>query len=230
MKIELNNETIILTIDGQINRPTFTVDGYVYFSVKGERFALHRIVAQYFLNNGKPIDGLDVHHKDFSRDNNAADNLMILTKQQHAAIHRYLETPEGYRKLNEDIEEWKRKADYYRKKAQKIEKLNNQMETYLKKQCNLLERYADAMNKIDAILNDKIKEIGYTDDKKTKYKYEIYSDESLKEISGENEIKEVINECMNKYGKVTRKKLFLCGVKNFDSVYHLYFMNKEKYK
>jgi hypothetical protein len=42
------------------------------------------------LNNDEHI-----HHKDFSRDNNAIENLMILTKGEHSRIHRMHEIEQG---------------------------------------------------------------------------------------------------------------------------------------
>lgn len=208
IKIKIFDETVTLGSDGTIDRPTFTQDGYVCFSVKGERIALHRTIAQYFLNNGKPIDGLDVHHKDFSRDNNAADNLMILTKHQHIALHRYLETPEGYRKLNEDIEEWKEKADYYRKKAQKIEKLNNMLEKAMMEQTALLYKYKEVNEQLNNIYMESINKINSIADSK--------DDSSF--IVSKNEAYKYGKICLEKFGKVTAKRLQSLGILNFKQV------------
>lgn len=235
-KVKLSKKVSIFS-DGTVSGTNiFTENGYEYFIFEGKRVAVHRIIAQYFLNQGNSIEGLDVHHIDFSRNNNNVNNLLILTKQRHCALHRYLETPEGYRKLQEDIQIWKDKAEYYRKKAQRIENLNIKMEKVISEQNDMIVK----MNKFFEILNNTINntiihcneleiKMKQIDDITKNIQTSTNKTTAGEIISGEKNIKAVITKCMDKYGKVTRKSLRLMGVRNYDSVYHLYFANKDKY-
>ena len=234
-EIKLSKKVSIFS-DGMVSGANiFIENGYEYFIFEGKRVAVHRIIAQYFLNQGNSIEGLDVHHIDFSRNNNNVNNLLILTKQRHCALHRYLETPEGYRQLREDIELWKDKAEYYKKKAQRIENLNIKMEKTLIEQNNMMIKIHKSFeilnntllhfNELEILLSDKLKQI-----EDMSKNIQILNNKTTGEtITGEENIKDVITKCMDKYGKVTRKKLQLIGVKNYDSVYHLYYANKDKY-
>lgn len=38
---------------------------------------------------GKWYEGCDIHHKDFERTNDRADNLVVLSKEEHKAIHHH---------------------------------------------------------------------------------------------------------------------------------------------
>lgn len=68
-------------------------DNY-YFMVKltingtTKNYLLHRLVAAAFKQMPKQnIENYQVHHKDFDRKNNIADNLIWLTKEKHKKIH-----------------------------------------------------------------------------------------------------------------------------------------------
>ena len=235
-EIKLSKKVSIFS-DGTVSGTNiFTENGYEYFIFEGKRVAVHRIIAQYFLNQGNSIEGLDVHHIDFSRNNNNVNNLLILTKQRHCALHRYLETPEGYRQLREDIELWKDKAEYYKKKAQRIENLNIKMEKTLIEQNNMMTKIHKSFEILNNTINNtiihcneleiKMKQI---DDITKNIQTSTNKTTTGEIISGEENIKTVITKCMDKYGKVTRKNLRLTGVRNYESVYHLYFANKDKY-
>jgi hypothetical protein len=50
---------------------------------KAHNFFIHRLLAQAFLNNGKPLGKLVVHHKDNDKTNFALSNLEILTYSQN---------------------------------------------------------------------------------------------------------------------------------------------------
>lgn len=65
------------------------------FGTGNHSYYVHRLVAEYFLQPPvKPF--LEVHHKDFNRSNNKADNLCWLTKVEHTHIHT-LNNNGGYR-------------------------------------------------------------------------------------------------------------------------------------
>lgn len=54
--------------------------------------SLHRLVALAFVPipdryKGIPVEKLEVHHKDFNKKNNSADNLEWLTRAEHILIH-----------------------------------------------------------------------------------------------------------------------------------------------
>lgn len=64
--------------------------GYLNYSLSitpsnKKRLYAHRLVAQFFLNNGQEIKkGYEVNHKDCNKFNNAVNNLEIITSQQNS--------------------------------------------------------------------------------------------------------------------------------------------------
>ena len=61
--------------------------GYKTSSSKRTKYQ-HRLVAEYYYNNGKNIVGNNVvHHKDFNSRNNSKDNLEIMSKEDHDRLH-----------------------------------------------------------------------------------------------------------------------------------------------
>lgn len=64
--------------------------------VEGKRQSklVHRLVAAAFLEPPQKID-MQLHHKDFDKSNNAADNLCWLTTTAHAKIHAEHNKKEG---------------------------------------------------------------------------------------------------------------------------------------
>lgn len=59
--------------------------GYLSIQIHNKKYLIHRLVAEYFLDNpkNKPI----VHHKDCCHINNCADNLEYLTYAEHLLAH-----------------------------------------------------------------------------------------------------------------------------------------------
>ena len=66
---------------------------YTVSLTKGEKqggypYLVHRLVAGEFPEIcGEMFDGCEIHHKDFNCLNNRADNLVVMTKQEHFALH-----------------------------------------------------------------------------------------------------------------------------------------------
>lgn len=73
-----------------ILKPTITAKGYCRLDIvqEGQRATkfIHRLVAAAFLLQPKSID-MQLHHKDFNKQNNAAVNLEWLSIKQHAEKH-----------------------------------------------------------------------------------------------------------------------------------------------
>lgn len=233
-EVKLSKEVSIFS-DGTVSGANiFPENGYEYFIFEGKRVAVHRIIAQYFLNQGNSIEGLDVHHIDFSRNNNNVNNLLILTKQRHCALHRYLETPEGYRQLHEDIQIWKDKAKYYKKKAQRIENLNIKIEQALINQDEVIKNLNISIEKLNNMLlifNDKFLELDNVVNSKIEALKENVIETSpapiviLKHYSTFNDKKLLCEKCIKEFGKVTAKNLKNIGCKNSGSVYQWYRYN-----
>lgn len=51
-------------------------------------FRVHRLVAEYFCENY--AENIEVHHKNRNRQDNRAENLICLTKKEHAELHKKL--------------------------------------------------------------------------------------------------------------------------------------------
>lgn len=71
-------------------RPALTNNGYLRVEIKQEDIRanklVHRLVAAAFLEKPGNIE-MQLHHKDFNKLNNAADNLEWLTPAQHRQKH-----------------------------------------------------------------------------------------------------------------------------------------------
>lgn len=204
------SDNVSIFSDGTVSGANvFEENGYLYIIFEGKRTAIHRLIAQHFLNQGNSIEGLDVHHIDFNPKNNNANNLMILTKQYHCTLHRYLETPDSYRKLKEEIQEWKNKTDYYRRKASKLEKINILFEENINRQIKLIERYKESIDLLNTILIDQTKNV---DNK-------INDAEKANTVAITDDDKyEWCQKCISEYGKVTAKKLTILGCINSKQV------------
>lgn len=70
---------------------TTATNGYekVDIMIEGQRQTrlVHRLVAAAFLMQPEDIE-MQIHHKDFNKYNNNADNLEWVTKQKHSKIHK----------------------------------------------------------------------------------------------------------------------------------------------
>lgn len=224
------SDKITIYSDGAVTGTNiFEENGYLYIIFEGKRTAIHRLIAQHFINHHISIEGLDVHHIDFNPKNNNVNNLLILTKSRHIALHRYLETPDGYKQLKEDIQTWKDRAEYYRRKAQKIERLNIKMEKALDEQNELLTNWKDSLEKLNKIfnnINNKAEELSSIITDKNKTSNEILE----KEYCSIPEKLELCKKCENEYGKVTCKKLEMLGCKNPGPVYQWYRYNVKRYE
>lgn len=72
-----------------------------------KEMGLHTIVAKYFPEIcGEWFDGCQVHHKNFNKLDNRAENLIVLTKEEHHKLH-YKTAPDTFtkpsKKRNENI-------------------------------------------------------------------------------------------------------------------------------
>ena len=75
----------------KILKPTITKNGYARLDIvqEGQRSSkfVHRLVAAAFLPKPESID-IQIHHKDFNKLNNRAENLQYCTMQQHLKLHK----------------------------------------------------------------------------------------------------------------------------------------------
>jgi len=62
-------------------------NGYVQVFIEGKWQWLHRLVAKEKVG-ADIIEGFEVHHIDGDKKNNHPDNLKVLSKEQHQALHR----------------------------------------------------------------------------------------------------------------------------------------------
>lgn len=62
-------------------------------------FKIHRLVAKYFCTGY--TESKQVHHKDRDRENNFFNNLICVTKSEHAAIHKQLNEEDRRREAAE---------------------------------------------------------------------------------------------------------------------------------
>ena len=62
--------------------------GYCSFSIGGNHFLVHRIIAKAFLPNYEERRTLQVHHIDFNKQNNALSNLVCMEMKDHQKLHK----------------------------------------------------------------------------------------------------------------------------------------------
>lgn len=67
-------------------------------SINGKRIAITIHEAVWVLHNNKPIPDGDfhIHHKDFDVENNAPDNLVLMSRRMHQVYHRHINGSKGY--------------------------------------------------------------------------------------------------------------------------------------
>ena len=98
---KVSNKGRIKSLQGYeaaILKPYNNKSGYarVDIIIEGKRQSklVHRLVAAAFLEPPQKID-MQLHHKDFIKENNAADNLCWMTAAEHAKIHAEHNKKEG---------------------------------------------------------------------------------------------------------------------------------------
>lgn len=78
------------SITGKLKTVKQREDGYVVFTAKKKGVQrtcyMHIMVAYAFLDN--PENKKEVHHKDGDRGNNRVENLMYVTPEEHALLHK----------------------------------------------------------------------------------------------------------------------------------------------
>ena len=62
-------------------------NGYLIVKINGRNVSVHRLVAFAFCENKYIGQQTEIHHKDFNRTNNAANNLEILSIAEHHKRH-----------------------------------------------------------------------------------------------------------------------------------------------
>ena len=62
-------------------------NGYLIVKINGRNISIHRLVAFAFCENKYIGQKTEIHHKDFDRINNAANNLEILSIEEHHKRH-----------------------------------------------------------------------------------------------------------------------------------------------
>ena len=66
---------------------------YYYTTIHRRPMLVSLLVAKVFPDIcGEWFEGCDVHHKDFDRSNNSAENLIVLSKEEHIRLHHDAET------------------------------------------------------------------------------------------------------------------------------------------
>ena len=58
-------------------------DGYIFVTLHGKQYPIHRLVAEKFCENNNPHENLVVNHKDGNKQNNHADNLEWVTQSEN---------------------------------------------------------------------------------------------------------------------------------------------------
>lgn len=110
-KLDINEQGVIYSYSTkQLLKPKKSRDKYPYYSIAldGKTQYLHVLVAKAFPEIcGKYFEGCHVHHKDFNSANNAAENLMVVTTEEHGRIHRehnaYVREKSEVKEILEDI-------------------------------------------------------------------------------------------------------------------------------
>lgn len=63
-------------------------DGYIFVTLYGKQYPIHRLVAEKFCENNNPCENIVVNHKDGNKQNNHADNLEWVTQSENVK-HSY---------------------------------------------------------------------------------------------------------------------------------------------
>ena len=102
LETALTNPPLVEIIDDthqSFNGVTFSKNYDGYYS---RRFSLH--CAVWFYYNGKmPPQGYQLHHKDFGKENNNIENLLLLTNSEHSLLHNFVENKKPTLKTEKKI-------------------------------------------------------------------------------------------------------------------------------
>lgn len=99
--------------DGRILGKNFKANDTVTYNLskngKPTTYTAYELVAKAFPEIcGEWFEGCHIHHKDFNRLNNCADNLQVMTKEEHWEIHKNSEITQD-RNKNAAFERWKKR-------------------------------------------------------------------------------------------------------------------------
>lgn len=122
-EIEYNGLKAVVSNYGNAKTKNYVNNGQVYvYCGKSKSIRLSRMIAKAFPEIcGEWFDDCEVHHKDHNPLNNKAENLVVLTKEQHKELHRNSEITkakiqkvrkEQMKKVAEYDEDWNLLAVY----------------------------------------------------------------------------------------------------------------------
>jgi|GEM_PF-3064023 len=80
-----------------VNTPNREKNGYIQVKIDGDWQWLHRVIAKEKMGSDI-FEGFEVHHIDGDRQNNHPDNLKVLSKEEHQAIHQQKDENEPEKK------------------------------------------------------------------------------------------------------------------------------------
>ena len=96
-QINRSGDILRKTKDGWAVLKTFDRNGYkaidLYKDGKSKQWCLHRLMAYVFLydkNDPIPFEEYEVHHINHDKTNCKANNLMLVTREEHLAEHQIL--------------------------------------------------------------------------------------------------------------------------------------------
>lgn len=79
---------VINNRNNRILKPN-TKSGYEVVHLDGKNVGVHRLVAEAWLNNGKPLTSdLHVHHNNNIKTDNRISNLRIVSRKRHQQLHQ----------------------------------------------------------------------------------------------------------------------------------------------
>ena len=128
----------------------------VGFHIKGKMkfIETHLLVAKAFPEIcGEWFEGCEVHHKDFNKLNNRADNLIVLTKEEHNKLHLKYNIERGI------LANGMKGKHHSEETKKKISNALKGKESKLKKSVVMLNSYGDILNMFKSISEAK-KETG----------------------------------------------------------------------